>query len=497
MRLTSDNSDNPNNNFRIIRSQLKSQFVREFIGEREFQDISVIQIATGINLNQLTKWRWANWIIGKALGFFQWSVTGIVNYIFKAITKIVTFDWAQSYQEINETIKSNNVSIVGQFGQVIGSTFGWTASIALAGKAAITFPVLGARVGLALAEEGGQTLRNQIGSFLENVTEALIDNLALTVFSGYRQIGELISQTMGGDPIDWESRDTLSISNEVEKQVEKIDNDYIRTFVTQLGDGFLDSIMDVAYVVSFTIDDHFLSTQAAVDMSETNNEPIRQIEVFPDRDNEEESIIIEDTQNNVELSLTNYLSTHEVINNRDVGVVVGQTYDEWYSLKPQSRKLIIEFRGKEKPPFLNSDGSLSQRVQISIPNVKPGVGWTQLKNIKKFSWGNYLARGVFSDRRQMTVWGSSESEAKSTLLALAQLSASDLVQLSISRPEIQNIRRRKDPTLVFPTYATLLVRRTTIGANDTTLIDGQNKAMARMRVELWKDDPPDNWKGFL
>lgn len=497
MQLTSDDPNNPTNNFRVIRSQLRSQFVREFIGEREFQDISVIQTATGVNLNRLTRWRWANWIIGKALGFFQWSVTGILNFAFRVIAKVVNFDWTQSYQEINDTIKSNNLAITGQFGQVLGSAAGWTASIALAGKAAVKFPVLGARIGLVLAEEGGQTLSNQLGSFLENVTEALLDNIALTVFSGYRQIGELILQTQGGDPIDWETRDTLSISKETEKLVEKIDNDYIRTFVQQFGDGFLDAIMDIAYVVSFTIDDHYLATQAAVDMMEANNEPIRRIEVFPDADNEEESIILEDSQNNVELSLNNYLGTHEVIRNRDVGTVVGQTYDEWYSLKPQSRKLIIEFRGKEKPPFLNSDGTLSQRVQISIPNVKPGVGWTQLKTIKKFTWGNYMARGVFSDRRQMTVWGSSEAEAKSTLLALAQLSASDLVQLSVSHPEIQNIRRRKDPTLVFPAYATLLVRRTTIGANDTTLIDGQNKAMARMRVELWKDNPPNNWQGFL
>lgn len=497
MLLTTNNPDNPNNNFRIIRSELRSQFVREFIGEREFQDISVIQTATGVNLNQLTKWRWVNWIVGKALGFFQWSITGILNFAIKALFKIVNFDWLQSYKEIGDTIKANNLAITGQFAQVLGSAAGWTASIALAGRATIKFPVLGARVGLALAEEGGQTLRNQIGSFLENVTEAIIDNITLTVFSGYRRMGELILQITTGQNIDWESREPWSIAKETEKQVEKIENDYVRTFVQQFGDGFLDAIMDIAYVVSFTIDDHFLATQAAMDMMETTNEPVRRIEVFPDRENEEESIILEDTQNNVELSLNNYLSTHEVIRNKDVGVVVGQTYDEWYSLKPQSRKLIIEFRGKEKPPFLNGDGTLAQRVQISIPNVKPGVGWSQLKTIKKFTWGNYMARGVFSDRRQMTVWGSSEAEAKSTLLTLAQLSASDLVQVSVSHPEIQNIRRKKEATLVYPAYATLLVRKTTIGANDTTLIDGQNKAMARMRVELWKDDPPNNWQGFL
>lgn len=496
MLLTNNDPDNPTNNFRVIRSQLRSQFVREFIGEREFEDVSVIQVATGVNLNQLTRWRWVNWIAGKALGFLQWSFTGILQFVFKVIGKVWNFDWTQSYEEINAEIKSNNLQIVGGLGQLLGSAGGWTASIALAGKAAIKFPVLGARVGLALAEEGGQTLRNQIGSFLENTTEAILDNIALTVFSGYRRIGELILQMRGGDPIDWESRDTLSFQKQTENTVEKIDNDYIKQFVRQFGDGFLDAIMDVAYVVSFTIDDHFLATQAAVDMMETNNEPIRRVEVFPNEDNDEESIILEDSQNNVELSLNNYLSTHEVIGNRDVGVVVGQTYDEWYTLKPQSRKLVIEFRGKEKPPFLNSDGSLVQRVQIAIPNVKPGVGWSQLKQIRKFTWGNYMARGVFKDCRQMSVWGATESEAKSTLLDLARLSSEDLIQVSVSHPEIQNPSRKKKPTLVYPAYATMLVRKTSSSGTNTTLIDGQNSAMARKRIEIWKDDPPTNWTGF-
>lgn len=481
----------------IERENLRSHFVREFIGDREFQDVSTLQVATGVDLGNLTRWKWVNWVIGKALGFFSWSVTGIFNYFLQQTIKAVNFDMTQSYEEINSEIESNNLAIITQAGNLLGSGVVWIASIAVAGQAAIKFPVIAARVGLALAEEGGQTLRNQLSSFLENTTENVIDNILMTAWAGWRKIGEVINLFAGNAPINWESQDTLTVGKTGENILNKIPGGkWVRNLVAGFFDGLLDAALDVAYTVTFTIDDHFISTQAAVDARQENYEPTRTLEVFPDATNEEESIILEDTQNNVELALNNYLGTHQLIGNRDIGTVVGQTYDEWYTLKPQSRKLVLEFRGKETPPFLNPDGSIAQRVQIAIPNAKASISWTDLKQIKRFTWGNYLARGVFEDRRQMSVWGATEAEAKDTLLALANLSTGDLVQVSVSHPEIQNIKRRKSPTLVYPTFATMLVRKTTVGVNDYTLIDGQNKAMARQRLEIWKEDPPNWFSGF-
>lgn len=480
----------------IERVDLRSHIIRQFSGEREFEDISTLQLATGINLGNLTRFRWVNWALKRAFELIGNSFTSLVNFAFMQIQKVVNFNVMQSYEDIWEETVSNWQVLTGQLGGLLGTGGGWLASIGIAGRYAIKFPVLGARIGLALAEEGTETFKQQLGGFIENTAEVLIDNIGMAVFSGYRKIGEALNQSLGGAPISWENRKPWSIARGSEALIESIDNDFVRIFVESFKDNFIDAIMDVAYVVSFTVDDHYLATQAAVDSAPENFEPIRTLEVFPDATNEAESIILEDTQNNVELALNNYLATHQLIGNRDIGTVVGQTYDEWYTLRPQSRKLVIEFRGKETPPFLNDDGSIAQRVQIAIPNAKASISWTDLKLIKRFTWGNYLARGVFEDRRQMSVWGATEAEAKDTLLALANLSTGDLVQVSVSHPEIQNIKRRKSPTIVYPTFATMLVRKTTVGVNDYTLIDGQNKAMARQRLEIWKEDPPDWFSGF-
>ena len=257
---------------------------------------------------------------------------------------------------------------------------------------------------------------------------------------------------------------------------------------------FFDAILDVGYVVSFTLDDFFEAQRLATD---SFSEPVRTLEVFPDRESDE-SIILEDTQENVENQLNTYLGNHELISDRDIGVVVGNTYDDWYTLKPQGRKLTLEFRGKEKPPFVEDNGKQIKRVQIAIPNVKPGIGWNDLKSrVRKFTWGNYLARGVFEDRRQMSVWGASANEAKQTLIELANLSTKSLIQVTVSTPEVQNLKRRKKPTVVYPTHAVMLIRKPTVGRDDYTLIDGQNREMVRTRLELWRDEPPEDFTGFL
>lgn len=481
----------------ISRADLKSHFIRNFVGDREFKDVSTLEIATGVDLGNLTRWKWVNWVIGKALGFFSWSITSIFQYLYRQGIKAVSFDMTQLYEEIDQEIKSNGDAIASELGALIGSGLVWVGSIVIAGQAAFKFPVLAARVGLALAEEGGQELSNRLGSFLENTLERLIDNILMSSWSGWRRIGDVINQLSGGEAVDWNSQDTLTVGKLGESLINKIPGTgWIKSFITGFFDGVGDSLLDAAYVVTFTIDDHYMSTQAAVDSVAENFEPVRTIQVFPDASNEEESIILEDTQNNVELNLNNYLGTHQLIGNRDIGTVVGQTYDEWYTQRPQSRKLVIEFRGKEKPPFIESDGDISRRVQIAIPNTKQGISWGNLKAIKPFTWGNYMARGVFEDRRQMTVWGATDSEAKSTLLELAKLSQGDLIQVSVSHPEIQNVKRRKNPTRVYPAYATMLVRKSTVGANDYTLIDGQNSSMARKRLEIWTDEAPDWFEGF-
>ncbi|RMD72565.1 MAG: hypothetical protein D6822_01080, partial [Cyanobacteria bacterium J149] len=369
------------------------------------------------------------------------------------------------------------------FGNLVGSGSMWIASIAVSGALTVKFPVLAGRVALALAEDGSQTLRSNLVSNIGAASALAVKNLALGSYIWIRKMAKGTPTSKSGKP--W------TIAEKIDEKINNIKNQWAKNFVQGFLDGALDSLLDIGYIIAFTLDDFY----AAAANANSNQQPIRRLEVFPD-ENSEESILLEDQQDEVESQLNNYLSAHSLINNRDIGTVVGQPYDEWYGLRPQSRRLTIEFNAKEIPPFKDADNKQTKRVQISIPNVKQGISWNDLKLIKKFTWGNYMARGIFDDRRQMTVWGASESEAKNTLLELAKLSVNPIVQVSVSHPEIQNPSRRKQPTVVYPVFASMLVRKQVPASGNTTLIDGQNREMARERIEIWRDDPPDGFTGF-
>lgn len=467
----------------VSRDSLPSKIVRNFVGERTFDDFAAITTTSSGNIftktwNALKKFGGS--LLKAAFSFISFNFAGLWEVLVETFYEIAYFDWNSTDAEIKQEIDQANQQIVQQFGQLVGSGTVWLASIAVSGALTVKFPVLAGRVALALAEEGGQDLRGQLTGFLSTTTQNVIRS---TLLGSYLYLRKLTKGKQTQNKKPW------ILADKIEAKIQSIPNKTLRNFTQGFLDGALDSVLEVGYVVSFTLDDHYAAARAA---NNATVEPIRTVQVFPDASSEE-SIIIEDTQENVEASINNYLGNHNLVSNRDIGTVVGQPYDDWYGLTPQGRRLILEYNAKEKPPFYDENGKQTKRVQISIPDVKASLSWNDLKyTLLKFTWGNYLARGVFENRRQMTVWGATEAEAKSTLLTLAKLSTKSLIQVSVSHPEVQNIKRKKKPTLVYVSHATLLIRKPTVGATDYTLIDGQNQKMAKTRFELWKDEAPPN-----
>lgn len=472
----------------ISRDSLTSNVIRNFVGERTFDNFAALNTTNSGNIiskifNAITKFGGS--LLKAAFSFIEFSFTGLYEMLVEVSYEIAYFDWNSTDAEIKQEIDQANQQIVQQFGQLVGSGTVWLASIAISASLTIKFPVLAGRVALALAEEGGQDLRGRLTGFLSNTTQTVIKSALLGSYLYLRR------QTKGKQT---QNKKPWILAEKIEEKIQAIPNKTIKNFTQGFLDGAFDSILEIGYVVAFTLDDYYAVAR------EANNqiiEPVRTVQVFPDA-NTEESIIIEDSQENVESSINNYLGNQNLISNRDIGTVVGQPYDDWYGLTPQGRRLILEYNAKEKPPFYTEEGKQTKRVQISIPDVKASLSWNDLKyTLLKFTWGNYLARGVFENRRQMSVWGATEAEAKNTLLSLAKLSTQSLIQVSVSHPEIQNPKRKKKPTLVYISFANLLIRKPTLGATDYALIDGQNQRMARTRLELWRDEAPPNSPNLL
>ena len=473
----------------ITRNSLASEITRNFIGESVFDELARYSSSdNNSSIGTIFKVgsKFFGFLAKAALSFIDWTFGGLWDLVVQTYYELKYYDWNQSDEEIKQQIKSNNQQLVQSLGRLIGSGTVWVITIGVSAGLSVQYPVLAGRVALALAEEGGQEIKGQLTSFLSTSTETLTRNLIMSTHIGIRRIIREINKNN-------KRTKPYLLQKKVKKVPKKVPNDFFKDFGTGFSEGVEDAIIESGYIVAYTLDDYYMSQREAI---EASGGPVRTIEVFPDARNTDESIILHGTQETVTEQVQTYLATHQGIANRDVGIMIGQPYDDWHSARLQGRKILLEFDEKQFPPF-KKDGKSTRRVQITIPNVKAGITWNKLKTlIPKFTWGPHLAHGIFDTRREMWVYGSTENEATNTLNIAASLSMDTLIDTGISHKTSQNKSRKKVPTVVYLVYASMLVRIPTVGANDYQTIDGKNRKMIKTRWEMWHENKPENLDPF-
>lgn len=219
--------------------------------------------------------RLAGFAFGIITKFFPLSISSIFGMLVQAYFTIKTFDWDQTDKEIQDRIAANNKAIkdglapvIGQylgFGVVrlanfaIGKAFRGSATGGTSGANAvrgINIPVLSAKVGLALAEEGNEEVRGAVLGWLMTVQRALQDNLFLSFILTTRNY-----RLFGAEPIKNE-RPNGSFAEKIEKQIETLPKDW-QNFAENLLEEFEEAIIEAGYVVAFEIDDYFIAQRAA------------------------------------------------------------------------------------------------------------------------------------------------------------------------------------------------------------------------------------------
>lgn len=455
----------------IIEEQnLKSKIIRSSLGNRQINSNGSLSNTNSSNLLIYDSTnKYSNSIIKPS--FIQWTFSGIKSLLVKTAYEISYIDWDATDLEIEQEISNINQNIKNQAGDLISNGIVTLTTLAIGGYLSVQFPIIAPSVSL-LNKYNTLQLRLQFIDFINSLSQQAIKSLALSSFLFVRK---KINSFLG-----WEV-----IENITEKII-PIPNKNLNNFTKGIFNGIFDHLFDITFNIAREIKEFFDQE----DNSQCKDQPIRTIEIFPNSKSDE-SVIFEDRQENVERYINEYLSNHELIKNRDLGVLVGLPYDDWYTAKPQARKLILHYNGKEYPPYVDEEGNLTRRVRVTIPFIKDNITWENLKfTLPTFTWGNYIARGVLQDRVQMTVWGSSEEEAKNSLLSLASLSTKSIMQISLSHIGLQHPTRVKQPTKVFVSWASLLVAKETTKTTDYRLIDSENKAKSKTKINLWMAEKP-------
>jgi len=174
-----------------------------------------------------------------------------------------------------------------------------------------------------------------------------------------------------------------------------------------------------------------------------------------------------------------------------MGIVVGQPAASMGRANFQARQLIILFRSRPQPPWRELTGKRCREASVQIPDLKIAVSWEEIKAAaSSFTWGKFRATANMDNRRQMAVYGNTAQEAENKLRRLAVLSTSQILTLSVSEEGERPTKLRKEPTIMYPAYATLINRRNTIDGEGRTSIDNQTYDEKTIRFPLWVTKEP-------
>ena len=131
-----------------------------------------------------------------------------------------------------------------------------------------------------------------------------------------------------------------TFAEQIEEKIESISNTKLRAFANSFVDAVEDSIIEMGYVIAYTLDD-FYESNRRVNQNILGQE--RTVIITPDTRIEEEQIILESPQELVIAHTESALINHQLIYNRDVGQIVGSPEEDYFSPTPQRRKLKVIF----------------------------------------------------------------------------------------------------------------------------------------------------------
>lgn len=448
--------------------------------------------------------------VGGLIKGIAFSATKIWSWVINAITALKAFNWNATDSQLEASLKAQNVALASAWGGVLGQGAGWLVGIGIGYGVAYLCPVIGgAALARLIASKAGKEAVEELLPLFRNAltqTATVIGrNVLVNGYIQYRKMlkaapTRVLERIFGKDTAKFiknvwggEGGPDMSFNVQMDEAIESIKNDYLKAFLEEFFDEAWDGFTEAGFVIAHEIDEAYAQYNRA---QEKALGPERTIEITPDVQADDEKLrMIEVPQKLAVPVIQQTLNTHRLLYNRDVGEIVGQPYGEWLKARPQLRMLTIVFRSRPRPPWREVNGGRCREACYTIPDVKRGLTWQDIKRVATpFTWGKYRATANLDNRRQMVVYGASETEARKKLLQLAQLSDAKIMTLSIAEQELRPQKLKKEPTMLYPAYGTILARLNSLDGQGRTMLDNRTYAEDVVRFPLWVPKEP---KGLI
>lgn len=223
--------------------------------------------------------QFAGFLFQQVLNFLTSTITQIASTLVNAYLQLENFDWNSTDDEIQKQIQANNEQLLMNSGEAVGQLVAWGligfanlaigAMLGAIGKATgnnklrgaaiagISVPVLSGKIAVALAEEGGDEVGDELRSFLMQARAIAVKNGILATVLSARKAGFL-----GGVKTD----ESLPVDSFMAKQqdfIKKNVPDKWQDWAEDALDTFKETIVEAIYVVTNTIDDDIAARKYA------------------------------------------------------------------------------------------------------------------------------------------------------------------------------------------------------------------------------------------
>jgi hypothetical protein len=441
---------------------------------------------------------WGKRVVGFVISVLPvvggWATT-VWSWLVGAATAIVNFDWNASDKQIQEWMKGNNIALASTWGASLGEVGGSLAALTVGFGISMIVPVIGGSalakiVATRLIAEKADDIVSALRTALQATAATMAKNSGLSLYVNMRKLARNIPAFK-----DWgrEGGKPFIIAEKVEESIQAIPNEYLRAFTSSFVDEFFDSFIEGGYIVANTIDEQWQlhKANATTILGKEST-----IEVYPDPEIKEEKITLKGNQRLLKPQLSNILATAQIVKNKDIGQFVGQPANERVKGAPMKRQLVIVLYSKAKPPFYDKlKKKYAKRVEVSIPDYKPGLTWQQIKEAAKgYTWGKFHGIAELDNGRKLDLWAGSDSEAVDKLKDFAKLTTAEVLSIRVSeQKDAKNVRVKKEPTKVYPVQVNFFVRKKARAGKGRATLTGDLEEK-RERWDLWRDKEPQGYK---
>ncbi len=499
----------------IVKSTLKSRVVRRAIGQNGTRIFKAnFETKQTDDDGGILGWLWNGagrivGLLGGILGGIAFSFTALWGLIVSTVQYIWNFNWNITDKEIDTNIQNIWNNLGSLLGGTAGNAFGYLACGVLPSATIFVFnEPMGAYLLANVAEEMRDEIIANINNLVRYSFMSGVQTLLLWSFKNVRKFlkanpalvaaifGENIAKLLRswGEP----GSKPWSFAKAVDDAVESIPNTFIRNFVEEFLEEAWDGCVEAGYVVANSLDSYIaqqkINQQFFPALGQT-----KYVEVTPDRSNDKEKIILAGNEQILKGGIIQTLASHQLIENRDVGSLIGMPVDDYLRAKPQTIRLVITFYSVKTPPWLAPDGQRLVKATYAIADIKRSkLDWLTIKNacggVNGYMWGRYRCTGLLNNGRQMQVMGATPDEAEDRLRALLALSDAELVK----KPSITEDRQEdvsgtyiKQPTRVYPAFFTIMNQYKIAGGQGSGIpLSSGVYNRKNDKIMLWLDEEP-------